>query len=1367
MLNNQSEVSPSSSTAEFKPFGITLHPQNATVDIEPISLRVGRATIGASSACDVIIPVEGIANQHCLLMVGRRRTIVKALSPMTWINDGSVSEGTLNSGDRLILGPVEFLVEENPCSARSAEAPTTAETAQSPAFAPPNIEELLLAAQQNANANVQSQQEELGRREHLVTEMINDVQAMLDDLLNQKQSVDHELSAKTNSLLAIEDRLNERDQEIRSREAETQSIAEQALNQRRIEIEQQQLAIDQRHAELSERAAQLSAENRRLRQQRSAATTQHNQIQASTHELEARQRELAVASEERTRLENAQQELTRNQRNVSELEARLTEQRNALERRESALLEQESELSDQLEQWNQQQQEYAARQIELSEREETIASRFAELSVQRNNVSAMQTELDIREDALSQQLNELDAQRSMLQSERQTLNDERREADEFSLRQEQVWTDRETELDQREKSIIAGEEDLRIEKEDIDRERTALNEQQSKIDTQQVLLDERQDELTVLIESNQLERNEIAAQKEQLQSDQAASEESRQQVAVDQQEVEISRNVLDIAQQGLDEARTEFEHLRAEFDQDRDELDQAQLEFEQRREEWEQQQSENESVLAQSLLSETNEATPLPMDVALSAELDARERTLEEEQSALEQKLKELDEHAASLQSEREAFQQQVADWQQQTEAVDQSESEDSSAVESVLLERERLQELRENLENEREELSRERRDILNEKEELDQVRDSIEELKTNVQEEQEAFVAERTALISQRQFLEDREGDLEAREQTVQQEEDNYSQRLNGIKEQEEALSEQSRQLEEEREQIQEQALQLAELRNQLVAGAIETGPSESDESISLEGEDSTATELEDAPEVDGAVEDEIHFEPEETVDAIDVNLATDVVENDAIEEDEDTTEIAELAMLELEEQINTPDVDLTGDFLSAAEADNMNSLPDDATIDEESGTAELEPLTDPHEQLEVETVAVEQTVEEVAEDAVEDQMEEMADNTIDEIADDSDELPSNDEPSDVLFAELEESAEQHEGADVEMVEHFEYASGVDDLIDDVIAPTENELEQESAELDPETDGEPFISSLLPPPVPEMEDEAEHPQPSTIDEAPSEEGTHLRSELAELFGISADELQSRQESSQPAEAESDSHQPEEDSLVVTPASETMELESAPEAADSAPEETVSEEPVAEEPAEKEPDSIASYMEQLLERTRQGSSSSNSSSPKPKAEKPQAAPSAVPAWKQPGATANVENVPEETPEEPAEPRKKARKLNDEEREAIRANLDSFRELANHSARSAVETSQRRVLRQRLKLLSGASACTWIATLILAAWAISQGTFNFAAAILVGIIAVGLTIWTAWTLLHKEQAEADEIATFTDIVETEEQEEESS
>lgn len=110
-------------TPRTRTAGLELVPLRGRVSFTPLSLRPGRHMLGADAGCDLCLAHEGVAAQHCLIIAGPQKTLVKALSPLTWINDGPCGESVLKAGDRLVIGPVELLArttvlaDEEPTSA--------------------------------------------------------------------------------------------------------------------------------------------------------------------------------------------------------------------------------------------------------------------------------------------------------------------------------------------------------------------------------------------------------------------------------------------------------------------------------------------------------------------------------------------------------------------------------------------------------------------------------------------------------------------------------------------------------------------------------------------------------------------------------------------------------------------------------------------------------------------------------------------------------------------------------------------------------------------------------------------------------------------------------------------------------------------------------------------------------------------------------------------------------------------------------------------------------------------------------------------------------------------------------------------------
>ncbi|MHC4124565.1 MAG: FHA domain-containing protein [Planctomycetota bacterium] len=79
------------------------------------SLSKDMTIIGRRSDCDLRIPLMSISRKHCQLNCKDGKITVRDLDSRngTDINDKSINEANAQSGDRLKIGPIEFLLQIN------------------------------------------------------------------------------------------------------------------------------------------------------------------------------------------------------------------------------------------------------------------------------------------------------------------------------------------------------------------------------------------------------------------------------------------------------------------------------------------------------------------------------------------------------------------------------------------------------------------------------------------------------------------------------------------------------------------------------------------------------------------------------------------------------------------------------------------------------------------------------------------------------------------------------------------------------------------------------------------------------------------------------------------------------------------------------------------------------------------------------------------------------------------------------------------------------------------------------------------------------------------------------------------------------
>jgi pSer/pThr/pTyr-binding forkhead associated (FHA) protein len=92
---------------------LALKPAEWLTGLDTVLLTPGRHTIGSDADCTVVLNSAGVRPQHCLIVVGPKRTALKAWDAFTWLNEAPVNESELKPGDRIAIGPVEFIVRRS------------------------------------------------------------------------------------------------------------------------------------------------------------------------------------------------------------------------------------------------------------------------------------------------------------------------------------------------------------------------------------------------------------------------------------------------------------------------------------------------------------------------------------------------------------------------------------------------------------------------------------------------------------------------------------------------------------------------------------------------------------------------------------------------------------------------------------------------------------------------------------------------------------------------------------------------------------------------------------------------------------------------------------------------------------------------------------------------------------------------------------------------------------------------------------------------------------------------------------------------------------------------------------------------------
>ncbi|MEZ5944054.1 MAG: hypothetical protein R3C18_21900 [Planctomycetaceae bacterium] len=408
-----STISPAKAAATRSMSAYTLTPR--TVDIPGINLGLGHFSLGSGPECDVVVDVPGVADCHCMLLVGPRRIVVKALSPLTWINDGAVRECNFGIGDRLIVGPVEFVLEE---------AAQTAPVHSQPFSPPTGIDEaiaLLRPATQRGPNVFEESSHSAANETDLINDEIKRQRQHFEQLrkqLAQKESLvelrESEIGARATELAAEFDRLRE----------------ERLIGQKtREKLKQAESALRQREHELELRLEECAT-------QEEAIAALQSRIESDSASLQTRIQEL---DEQRESVSNALKRVEEKEQEQEAIRQSSAQQLNTLNEQEVALGVRESELQKQLHEFEQ------AKQREATQREED---------------SALSLDIARREETLHQQLAELECRNAELEVERQQLDSERSAFAAEQELQHQQFEDRQNELKSREESLSQREHSI-------------------------------------------------------------------------------------------------------------------------------------------------------------------------------------------------------------------------------------------------------------------------------------------------------------------------------------------------------------------------------------------------------------------------------------------------------------------------------------------------------------------------------------------------------------------------------------------------------------------------------------------------------------------------------------------------------------------------------------------------------------------------------------------------------------------------------------------------------------------------------------------------------------------------------------------
>ncbi|MCA9079903.1 MAG: hypothetical protein KDA58_05060 [Planctomycetaceae bacterium] len=469
------EVSNPTQSAESKTL-IELHPRR--LELAPIALGPGRYVLGRSSECELRIDVDGVEAQHCMLLVGERRVVIKAIAPLTWVNDEAVRESSLKVGDRLIVGPIEFHVR---AATEQSSTPVPAPKSRN-SYAPAGIETAIESLQRTATHQIPAEpQRTQPQPEPKIASLLPQLTPPSTPALPRPDFEREEAELKA---LRIE---LERQAGEQQRRAEQLQRELTWLDDERNRLNDRQALQEERHAQLSARETELSSERAAIREDRQLLEQERHELQADAQAVrELRAETLSEQQQNRelaSELEQQQAALQDRSAELERLTQSLREQEDQLRADQARLTDHEAELLD-----------HAAA---LDSREHELLARTQEVATEEAALAARRTDLDAAESRLATDREEFAAERSQTQSERVRLEQQRQELDErnrsLSTRQTEIDI-RESALEQQTQELQSRENELRKRHQQLDVARDQIRADQERLqqlDSRQQCLDER------------------------------------------------------------------------------------------------------------------------------------------------------------------------------------------------------------------------------------------------------------------------------------------------------------------------------------------------------------------------------------------------------------------------------------------------------------------------------------------------------------------------------------------------------------------------------------------------------------------------------------------------------------------------------------------------------------------------------------------------------------------------------------------------------------------------------------------------------------------------------------------------------------
>ncbi len=585
-----------------------LEPARLGSGLDAIEMTDGTYRIGSGTDADIRVDVPGVAPLHCRIICERERITLQAEDTRTWLNDGPIRKASVRSGDRLSIGPANFVIR---IDQRTIETPiepvdepvelavevarairqqrldasardlvmsgdgVSADQEKTPTSVEQELEELrksLAQTQQQLKAHkaaVREQPEPVSNSLHTpMSELTGNQSSSRTEEASTNKEWEGQLREKTAQIQRLKTRLQQR----KTRQAESLDIqrqqidtAQQTLARQLEELSRREHALEEatqaqqqaQNVQLQEVESELESTRTELRDIVARLDSEQDQRQTLEEKLDENLRELETDRQENDRLRS---ELYREVTARAELESALSVERDrtavAEQQRvesETRCLQYEEQGAELQEAFRQLQAEYEQQSLEL-ESSKQLETQLSELQADRDRLERELEEALTRHRDEVSELQELaagseakaEATAAELESARQTVEELQSVLAE-SAEQLQQFESRMADFEAAEQDhaqIQTERDDLLRDREEIAAERDELRNQFEK--------------LTAERESLEIRLEEVAEQSSQHTADPAEHEQL-------QAEVQSLHEALRELKDAYEALATENEQLQSEL----------------------------------------------------------------------------------------------------------------------------------------------------------------------------------------------------------------------------------------------------------------------------------------------------------------------------------------------------------------------------------------------------------------------------------------------------------------------------------------------------------------------------------------------------------------------------------------------------------------------------------------------------------------------------------------------------------------------------------------------------------------------------------------------------------------------------------